>query len=83
MCGQQVKGGNPAPLFCSGEASPGLLHPDVESSQYRRDIDMLEHVWRRATKMIQGVEHEDRLRTGAVQHGGEKAAGRAERGLCV
>ena len=35
------------------------------SPQYRRDIDLLEHVQRRATKMIQGMEHlscEDRLR---------------------
>ncbi len=35
------------------------------SPQYRRDMDLLEHVQRRATKMIQGKEHlpyEDRLR---------------------
>ena len=30
--GQQVKGGDPAPLFCAGEASPGTLCPDEESS---------------------------------------------------
>ena len=33
--------------------------------QYRRDIDLLERVQRRATKMIPGMEHllcEDRLR---------------------
>ena len=33
--------------------------------QYRRDIDLLKHIQRRAKKMIQGMEHlpsEDRLR---------------------
>mgnify|MGYP001866130451 FL=1 len=35
------------------------------SPQYRRDMDLLEHVQRRATEMTQGMEHlsyEDRLR---------------------
>ena len=35
------------------------------SPQYRRDVDLLEHIQRRATKMIQWAEHlqyEDRLR---------------------
>jgi len=35
-------------------------------------MDLLEHMQRRATKMIHGMEHlsyEDRLRAGAAQHG--------------
>ena len=41
----------------------------VGSSQYRRDVDLLERVQRRVTKMIRGMEYlsyEDRLRAGAV-----------------
>ena len=37
----------------------------MRSPQYRRDVDLLECIQRRATKMIQGMEHlsyEDRLR---------------------
>ena len=46
-------------------------HPHLEyciwmwSPQYRRDTDLLEHVQKSVTKMIQGTEHlsyEDRLR---------------------
>mgnify|MGYP001859094233 CR=1 FL=1 len=48
-----------------------LLRPHLEnciqmwSPQYRRDVDLLEHVQGRATKTIQGMKHlpyEDRLR---------------------
>ena len=53
------------PLYCA------LVGPSLEycvemwSPQYRRDTDLLEHVHRRATKMIQGMEqlsYEDRMR---------------------
>ena len=46
------------------------------SLQYRRDTDLLEHVQRKATKVIQGMKHlshKDRQRAGAVQPGEEKA----------
>ena len=48
-----------------------LMRPHLEyciqlrSPQYRRYIDQLEHIQRRVTKMIQGMEqlsYEDRLR---------------------
>ena len=48
-----------------------LVRPHLEyriqiwSPQYRRDMNLLECIQRRATKMIQGVEHlsyDDRLR---------------------
>ena len=50
------------------------------------DTDLLEHIQRRATEMIPGMEHlsyEDRLRDGAVQPGGEKGLGRPESSLSV
>ena len=34
--GQQVEGGDLTPLLCTGEASPGVLCPDVESSLHEK-----------------------------------------------
>jgi len=53
------------------------------SPQYRRDMDLLEHIQRRATEMIQGMEHlsyEDRLRERQLFIL-EKSPGRPESGL--
>ena len=65
-----------------------LLRPHVEycfqmwSSQYRRDMDLLEHVQRRTTEMNQGMKHhyEDRLRELGLFNL-EKALGRPDSSL--
>ena len=47
-------------VTCTGEASPGVLHPEVKSS-----LDLLECNQKRAIKMIRGMErlsYEGRLR---------------------
>lgn len=69
-----------------GDAALMRPHLGVLSPQYRRDMGFLELSHRRATKMLQGMEHlsyESRLRAGAVQSAEEKAPGRSESGLLV
>ena len=69
-----------------------LVRPHLEycvqlwGPQRKKDMDLLEQVQRRATKMIRGLEHlcyEDRLRVGVVQLGEEKAPGRPYSSLPV
>ncbi|KAK4812679.1 hypothetical protein QYF61_012189 [Mycteria americana] len=54
------------------------------SPQHKKDMELVERVQRRATKMILGLEslsYEGRLRVGVVQPGEEKAAGRPHSSL--
>ena len=43
--------------LCSALLRPHLEYCIQMWSQYRRDMDLLEHIQKRATKMIQGMDH--------------------------
>ena len=58
----------------------------IWSPQYKRDLDLLEKVQRRTTKMIKRMEHlsyEDRLRDETVQSVEQKALARPDRDLSL
>jgi len=54
--GQQVEGGNSAPLLRSGETLPGVLHPVLEPSAQGRHGPVGAGP-EEATKLIRGLEH--------------------------
>jgi len=74
------QGGDPALLLCTGETSPGALHPDVESTVQERCRPVGVHPEEgHGNDPRDGTPPcEDRLRAGAVQPGEEKAVRRAE-----
>ena len=73
--GQQIEDGDPAPLLCAGETSPGVLCADVESSVQERHGSVGVHP-KECHKNDQRdgqFPYKDKLRTGAVQLGEKKA----------
>lgn len=75
-CGQQVKGDDLAPLFCTGGSSHGVLCPDVESSVQEGHRSVGTHpekghknYQRERTPLLQGQAE----RAGTVQPGEEKS----------
>jgi len=54
--GQQVEGGDSAPLLRSGESPPGVLCPALEPSEQDRH-EVVGAGPEEATKIVRGMEH--------------------------
>ena len=81
--GQKVKGGDPAPLFCTDENSSGILRAHVESSAQERHGPVGVHPEEGYKNDPRDGSYEDRLRVGAVQPGEGEASGRPDSSLSV
>jgi len=56
QCGQQVEGGDSAPLLHSDDSSPGVLCPSLKPSAQDRHGPVGAYL-EEATEMIRGLEH--------------------------
>ena len=54
-CGQQEQGGDPSPVLGTPLAAPQVLYP-VLGPQFCKDMEGLEHVQRRATRLVRDLE---------------------------
>ena len=73
---QQSEEGDPAPLLCAAKTSPGVLHPDVESSVQQRYVAVGLHPeegHKNAPRYGTTLLRAQAERAGAVQPGEVKA----------